>query len=332
MPGWAGSGSRSPPRSSRPFRFRWSRVSASAGDEHSLAAVTKSATARYHDLDVANAAGYDLLPDAAGIICIDNQPVGGMGVHYAKLSLVLNPAIDPLHPEALVYAPNGAGQLKLAALEYVVFKADWDATHSVAPLALRSRLRPDAVPEPLRAPGVLLAPRLGVATELCRAARTLEPAGALLNRTRRAGASGSRPPGGLRYASSRDRHARRSSDRGHADQPLDRRDGGRREVGPERPGVQPRNRTPDRRCRLRVRRGGLPRRSPSPRPPSRRGGRRRSGGAPRSCSACASCSTSIARTSRASSPRSTARSTRTRSARSRAGSRSSSSRAGSRTC
>jgi hypothetical protein len=54
--------------------------------------------------------GYALLPDAAGIICIDNQPVGGMDVHYAKGSLVGNPEIDPLHPEALVYAPNGAGR------------------------------------------------------------------------------------------------------------------------------------------------------------------------------------------------------------------------------
>ena len=58
------------------------------------------------------------------------------GVHYAKGSLVGNPAIDPLHPEALVYAPNAAGKLKLAALEYVVFKADWDATHSSRPSLL----------------------------------------------------------------------------------------------------------------------------------------------------------------------------------------------------
>ena len=106
---------------------------ASAGDEHSLAAVTKSATARYHDLEVAKDAGYELLPDAAGITCIDNQPVGGMGVHYAKGSLVGNPAIDPEHPEALVYAPNAAGQLKLAALEYVVFQSAGDATHSSRP-------------------------------------------------------------------------------------------------------------------------------------------------------------------------------------------------------
>ncbi len=106
---------------------------ASADDSHSLAAVTKAATARYHDLAAAKADGYALLPDAQGITCIDNQPVGGMGVHYAKGSLVGDPAIDPKHPEALVYAPNGSGQLKLAALEYVVFKADWDATHSSKP-------------------------------------------------------------------------------------------------------------------------------------------------------------------------------------------------------
>jgi hypothetical protein len=106
---------------------------ASADNEHSLAAITKAATARYHDLDVAKADGYALLPDAAGITCIDNQPVGGMGVHYAKSSLVADPAIDPEHPEALVYAPNADGKLKLAALEYVVFQDAWDATHSSPP-------------------------------------------------------------------------------------------------------------------------------------------------------------------------------------------------------
>ncbi len=36
-------------------------------------------------------------------------------------------------PEALVYAPNAAGQLKLAALEYVVIKDAWDATHASRP-------------------------------------------------------------------------------------------------------------------------------------------------------------------------------------------------------
>jgi hypothetical protein len=106
---------------------------ASAGDEHSLTAVTKAATGRYHDLSAAKADGYGLFADAAGIACIDNQPVGGMGVHYVKGALVGDTALDPKQPEALVYAPNAAGKLKLAALEYIVFKAAWDAGHSGPP-------------------------------------------------------------------------------------------------------------------------------------------------------------------------------------------------------
>jgi hypothetical protein len=106
---------------------------ASAGDEHSLTAATKSATGRYHDLSAATADGYGLFPDAAGIACIDNQPVGGMGVHYVKGALVGDTLLDPKHPEALVYAPNAAGQLKLAALEYIVFQAAWDDEHASPP-------------------------------------------------------------------------------------------------------------------------------------------------------------------------------------------------------
>jgi hypothetical protein len=41
--------------------------------------------------------------------------------------------LDPTQPEALVYAPNGAWKLKLAALEYIVFAGAWDAGHSGPP-------------------------------------------------------------------------------------------------------------------------------------------------------------------------------------------------------
>ena len=44
----------------------------------------------------------------------------------------------------------------------------------------------------------------------------------------------------------------------HEDQPLDRRPQRRRHVGPQRPGLQPRDRPPDRRARPRHRRGGRP--------------------------------------------------------------------------
>jgi hypothetical protein len=106
---------------------------ASAGSEHSVTAATKPATGRFHDLSKAQAAGYALLKDAAGIACIDNQPVGGMGVHYVNGSLVGDTVLDPEHPEALVYAPNAAGQLKLAALEYIVFRAAWEDAGNTSP-------------------------------------------------------------------------------------------------------------------------------------------------------------------------------------------------------
>jgi hypothetical protein len=101
---------------------------ASGGDDHSLTAVAANATARFHDLDAAKAAGYDaLVTDVHGLTCIaDPNGAGGMGVHYANLSLLGDGgAIDPTKPEALVYAPNADGQPKLAALEYILFASEW---------------------------------------------------------------------------------------------------------------------------------------------------------------------------------------------------------------
>jgi hypothetical protein len=106
---------------------------ASAGNDHSLTAVTKAATGRFHNLAAAEKAGYALFPDAKGIRCIDNQPVGGMGVHYVNGALVGDTVLDPKQPEALVYAPNAAGNLQLVALEYIVFQKAWDADHSSPP-------------------------------------------------------------------------------------------------------------------------------------------------------------------------------------------------------
>lgn len=108
---------------------------ASAGDEHSLTAVANAATARFHDLDKAKGAGWNVVvEDKQGIICIDNQPVGGMGIHYANPSLLFDADLDPTRPEALVYAPNAARQTNLAALEYIVFADAWtNAGHTSKP-------------------------------------------------------------------------------------------------------------------------------------------------------------------------------------------------------
>ena len=103
-----------------------------AKHDPSAAQALRDATAKYHDISVAEGAGYSLLRDAAKIACIDNQPVGGMGVHWVNGG-VGDTQLDPLNPEALVYAPMRDRTLKLAALEYIVFAGAWDAEHSSPP-------------------------------------------------------------------------------------------------------------------------------------------------------------------------------------------------------
>jgi hypothetical protein len=102
------------------------------GQPQDLAAA-RIATARFHDLAVAEAAGYALFTDAAGVACIDQLPAGAMGIHYVNGDLVGTGAIDAANPQALVYEPLDDRGLRLAAAEYVVLQAVWDASHSSPP-------------------------------------------------------------------------------------------------------------------------------------------------------------------------------------------------------
>jgi hypothetical protein len=85
----------------------------------------RPATARFHDLDKAKAAGYTVrVADLSGATCIAQPGEGAMGVHMLNPPL-LDGAIDPERPELLVYEPAANGKLKLVALEYLVFQSAW---------------------------------------------------------------------------------------------------------------------------------------------------------------------------------------------------------------
>jgi len=99
----------------------------------------RAGTARFHRLDAARDAGYGLLRDAAGIACIDNPGVGGMGVHYVNGSLVGDPSVNAAAPEALVYEPQPNGRLRLVAAEYVVIQSAWEAAGHSGPPSLFGR-------------------------------------------------------------------------------------------------------------------------------------------------------------------------------------------------
>jgi hypothetical protein len=93
----------------------------------------RDATAIYNDPTAALAGGYELLTDAAGLACIEQPGAGAMGIHYVKGALIQAGTLDAARPQALVYEREASGRLHLVALEYVVFQAAWDATHSAPP-------------------------------------------------------------------------------------------------------------------------------------------------------------------------------------------------------
>jgi hypothetical protein len=94
-----------------------------AGLEDELAEV-RQVTARFHRVEEAVAAGYELgWVNGSGnrIItgCVSHPTAGAMGYHYFHPELMADLTVDPLEPEALVYAPAPDGGLKLVAVEWV---------------------------------------------------------------------------------------------------------------------------------------------------------------------------------------------------------------------
>jgi hypothetical protein len=89
----------------------------------------REANEQYKSVAKAEAAGFGEFADADGITCIEHHHEGGMGVHYVHGKRVGDAVIKARKPEALVYAPAANGKLKLAAVEYIVFKSAWRAEH-----------------------------------------------------------------------------------------------------------------------------------------------------------------------------------------------------------
>jgi hypothetical protein len=98
-------------------------------------AALRDTTDAYHDIDVALAAGYR--PSAAGC---ESIATGAMGIHYGHPALLgvvrgsnpvrgTDPAIDPLRPEVLLYEPQSDGTRRLVGVEFVVYRAAWDAAN-----------------------------------------------------------------------------------------------------------------------------------------------------------------------------------------------------------
>ena len=103
-------------------------------------AALRNATDQFHDEALALAAGYR--PSAAGC---ESSATGAMGIHYGHPSLLgvvrgskpvtgTDAVIDPLRPEVLMYEPQEDGGRRLVGVEFVVYRAAWDALHQQPPV------------------------------------------------------------------------------------------------------------------------------------------------------------------------------------------------------
>jgi hypothetical protein len=88
-------------------------TASTASDVAALAAV-RQATAAFHDVDQAVAAGYT---SPVGGHC-EETAAGAMGVHSLNEPLRRNPALIPEQPEILLYLPTGNGNYRLVGVEY----------------------------------------------------------------------------------------------------------------------------------------------------------------------------------------------------------------------
>jgi hypothetical protein len=124
---------------------------AAASNERLETAAATAATARFHDLDKAQSAGYTAhVAEIGGATCIAQPGEGAMGDHFANPGLLVDGGvIDATTPEALVYERRPNGTFKLVALEYIVFQADWAAAGNTSPPSLFGRTF-DAIPAPNR--------------------------------------------------------------------------------------------------------------------------------------------------------------------------------------
>lgn len=98
------------------------------------------ANASFQSVSAAEVAGYVNVNVGE---CVAS-PEGAMGYHFVNFDLV-DLELTWLEPEILVYIPDGAGGLRLGAVEYAVPIEPWDALYDAPPEVLGQTLSANPV-------------------------------------------------------------------------------------------------------------------------------------------------------------------------------------------
>jgi hypothetical protein len=93
-----------------------------------LIRIVRESTARFHDVNVAEAEGY-----ALQFGCVSGDSAGAMGLHYVNGDILNKGVIDPTHPPIVIYEPTPSGKLKLIGADFLIFADAWNAKNSAPP-------------------------------------------------------------------------------------------------------------------------------------------------------------------------------------------------------
>jgi hypothetical protein len=93
-----------------------------------LVQIVRDATTQYVDVNNATAAGYGPF-----LGCVSGSDHGAMGIHYVNPKLLGPTAIDPAHPQALIYEPKD-GQMTLVGVEFIADAATWLSKNAGPPV------------------------------------------------------------------------------------------------------------------------------------------------------------------------------------------------------
>ncbi|RWP35296.1 hypothetical protein [Mesorhizobium sp.] len=107
----------------------------SRGDPTAIAQ-SRAAAEAYYDLADATAAGYEPLFD-----CTDAGAEGAMGQHYINKGYAMDGKLVLDQPDVIMYEPQADGSMHLVALEYIVFKAQWQGSEAPSFLGQELKLK-----------------------------------------------------------------------------------------------------------------------------------------------------------------------------------------------
>src|SRR5579883_1366467 len=94
----------------------------------SLIQIIRDSTARFQDVNVAKAEGYQLQ-----FGCVAGDDFGAMGLHYVNGNLVASGTLDATRPQIVIYEPQPDGTLKLIGVDYLLLADAWNLNHSGPP-------------------------------------------------------------------------------------------------------------------------------------------------------------------------------------------------------